>query len=77
MMAIQQYSAPSILVALAAGMLATGAVIVAFRFADAQTVRPAGTPAPAAMILAVHPQGLPRASEFIGHVQAIRPRWAD
>jgi membrane fusion protein, multidrug efflux system len=72
MMAIEQYSAHSILVrALAAGMLAAGALVVAFRFADAQTAAPAGTLAPAVITLMVHPQELTRSSEFIGRAQAI------
>ena len=73
MAAIQQYSPSSILVrALAAGVLAAAGLIVAFRVADAQGTSPPGAPAPAVITLTVHPQELTRASEFIGHVQAIQ-----
>jgi len=72
-MDIQQYSAHSILVrAVAAGMLAAGALIVAFRFADAQS-----TPAPVAITLAVHAPELVSASDPIRHVQLSGPGQAD
>jgi hypothetical protein len=72
-MDIQQYSAHSILVhAIAAGMLAAGALLVAFRVADAQSA-----PAPSVINLAEHAPELTRASEFIGHVRASATRRAD
>jgi hypothetical protein len=70
-MDIQQYSAHSILVrAVAAGMLAAGALLLAFRVADAQS-------APATITLAVHASELTRASEFIGPAQVIESHRAD
>jgi membrane fusion protein (multidrug efflux system) len=38
----------------------------------AQSAPPAGAPPPAVVTLTVHPQEITRASEFIGHVQAIQ-----
>ena len=38
----------------------------------AQPAAPAGAPPPAVVTLTVHPQEITRASEFIGHVQAIQ-----
>jgi len=70
-MDIQQYSAHSILVrAVAAGVLAAGALLLAFRVADAQS-------APGTFTSAVHAPELTRASEFIVHAQAIKSRRAD
>ena len=65
MMDTHQYSAHSILVrAVAAGMLAAGALIVAFQFADAQS-----TPAPVAITLAVHAAELVPASDLTRQAQ--------
>jgi len=72
-MDIQQYSAHSILVrAVAAGVLAAGALILAFRVADAQSA-----PAPVGITLAAHAPELTRASGFIRHPPAIESRRAD